>query len=407
MITSLAWKNIWRNKIRSLVVIAALVVGLTGGLFSIAVMEGMIKKRIDSAVNLETSHIQIHHPSFPENKEIRYMIPHSDSIKTVLKRNPSITDFSLRSKVFAMINSPWASNGVMINGIDPDEERKVSSIYKKINTGCGNYFINVKRNQVVISQRLADKLKVKLKSKITLTFQGIGDTLTGGSFKVVGIYSTSNWPFDDMNVFVRNSDLRRIASIPPDDCHEIAVIINNPEEVEKVSESLKKALPGYNIQTWKEIQPELGMMNDMMAQMYAVLMSIIMLAMMFGIVNTMLMSVLERVRELGMLMAIGMNKRKIFRMIMLETFFLSITGALIGMIISFFLILKVQQRGIDLSMFSGGLESFGYESIIYPSLGYGYYIMVALMVAFFAIISSIYPARKALSLHPADALKTF
>ena len=407
MIISLAWKNIWRNKVRSLVVIAALVVGLTGGLFSIAVMDGMIVKRIESAVNLETSHIQIHHPSFPENKEIRYMIPNSDSMIKVLSANPEIKCFSLRTKVFAMINSPYASNGVMINGIDPDDEKKVSSIYKKINPGKGNYFENLKRNQVVISQRLADKLKVKLKSKITLTFQSIGDTLTGGSFKVAGIYSTSNWPFDDMNVFVRNYDLKRIAGIGADECHEIAVMINNPEEVEMAADNLKKALPGYYIQTWKEIQPDLGMMNDMMAQMYAVLMSIIMLALMFGIVNTMLMSVLERVRELGMLMAIGMNKRRLFRMIMLETLFLSITGALIGMVISFFLILQVQQRGIDLSMFSGGLESFGYESMIYPSLGIEYYFMVTFMVAVFAIISSIYPARKALSLNPADALKTF
>ena len=132
-----------------------------------------------------------------------------------------------------------------------------------------------------------------------------------------------------------------------------------------------------------------------------------MLALMFGIVNTMLMSVLERVRELGMLMAIGMNKRRLFRMIMLETLFLSLTGAIVGMIISFLLILLVQRHGIDLSTFSEGLQSFGYEAVIYPSLGAVYYVMITIMVAIFAMISSIYPARKALSLHPADALKTF
>jgi putative ABC transport system permease protein len=407
MITSLAWKNIWRNKIRSLVVIAAIVVGLTGGIFSIAIMNGMVEKRMESAVGLETSHIQIHHPSFLENKEIRYMIPHTDSMSKVLMANQSVSSFTKRTKVFAMINSPYASNGVMITGIDPEDEKKVTSIYKKISDSSGNYFAAEKRNQVVISQRMADKLKVRLKSKITLTFQGIGDTLTGGSFKIVGIYSTSNGPFDDMNVFVRNSDLKRIANIGADECHEIAIIVKDPEQFQQVADDLKKALPGYKIETWKEIQPELGMMNDMLAQTYAILMIIIMLALMFGIVNTMLMSVLERVRELGMLMAIGMNKRKLFKMIMLETLFLSLTGALAGMVISFLLILQVHRNGIDLSSFSEGLQSFGYEAVIYPSLGAVYYVMIAVMVAIFAIISSIYPARKALSLHPADALKTF
>ena len=407
MIISLAWKNIWRNKVRSLVVIAAIVVGLTGGIFSIAIMNGMVEKRMKSAVELETSHIQIHNPSFLENKEIGYMITHTDSVSKILSANPAISAFTRRTKVFAMINSPYASNGVMINGIDPEDEKKVTSIYQKINDSCGKYFDNTRRNQVVISKRLADKLKVKLKSKITLTFQGIGDTLTGGSFKIVGIYKTSNGPFDEMNIFVRNSDVKRIASIAPDECHEIAIIVKNPEQFQLVADELKKALPGYTIQTWKEIQPELGMMNDMLAQTYAVLMIIIMLALMFGIVNTMLMSVLERVRELGMLMAIGMNKRRIFKMIMLETLFLSLTGAIFGLIISFLLILQVQQHGIDLTMFSEGLQSFGYETIIYPSLGAVYYIMITIMVALFAIVSSIYPARKALSLHPADALKTF
>jgi ABC-type lipoprotein release transport system permease subunit len=407
MLTTLAWKNIWRNKIRSLVVIAAIVVGLTGGIFSIAVMNGMVERRMKAAVELETSHIQIHNPAFIENKEIQYRIFDSDSLSHVLSSNPAIRSFSFRTKVFAMINSPYASNGVMINGIDPEIEKKVTGIYQKIDDSSGNYFSTDKRNQIVISKRLADKLKVKLRSKITLTFQGIGDTLTGGSFKIVGIYNTSNGPFDEMNVFVRNSDLKRIANIGAVESHEVAIMLKEPEQYQLVADELKKNLPGYNIQTWKEIQPELGMMNDMMAQMYAVLMVIIMLALMFGIVNTMLMSVLERVRELGMLMAIGMNKRRIFRMIMLETLFLSLTGAVIGMIVSFLIILQVQKTGINLAVFAEGLESFGYESMIYPSLGVLYYVMFTLMIAFFAIISSIYPARKALSLNPADALKTF
>jgi len=133
--------------------------------------------------------------------------------------------------------------------------------------------------------------------------------------------------------------------------------------------------------------------------------SIFLLALSFGIINTMLMSVLERTRELGMLMAIGMNKKKVFQMIMLESVLLTLTGGMIGMIISALLINYYSVAGINLSMWAEGFEAIGYASIIYPSLSWSLFLGITLLVIITGILSSIWPARKALGLNPAEAIR--
>ena len=157
--------------------------------------------------------------------------------------------------------------------------------------------------------------------------------------------------------------------------------------------------------TWKEIKPQLAILEGFVGVELYVILGIILFALAFGIVNTMLMVVLERVRELGMLMAIGMNKAKIFKMIMLETLLLTTTGGVVGMILSGILLLSFGHRGIDLSSVSKGMESLGYEAMIYPKISLQYYLNLSLMIIVTGVLSSIYPSRKALKLRPAEAVR--
>jgi ABC-type antimicrobial peptide transport system permease subunit len=133
---------------------------------------------------------------------------------------------------------------------------------------------------------------------------------------------------------------------------------------------------------------------------------IILLALAFGIINTMLMSVLERVKELGMLMAIGMNKTRVFSMIMLESVFLTLTGAAVGLIITYVVVQITGRTGINLAMWAEGLEAIGYSAIVYPVVTAENYVVILVLVIITGIISAIWPARKALKLNPAEALRT-
>ena len=157
---------------------------------------------------------------------------------------------------------------------------------------------------------------------------------------------------------------------------------------------------------WKKLQPDLAMMTGMVEQFYLIFGLIILAALAFGIINTMLMVVMERTRELGMLTAIGMNKRKVFSMIMLESVFLSLIGGVTGMIISYILISITSHTGIDLSQQAEGFEAFGYSAIVYPMISARFFVMVAVLIIITGVLSSIYPSMKALKLNPVEAIRS-
>jgi ABC-type antimicrobial peptide transport system permease subunit len=157
---------------------------------------------------------------------------------------------------------------------------------------------------------------------------------------------------------------------------------------------------------WKEIQPDLAMMTDMVQQFYIVFMILILAALAFGIVNTMLMVILERTKELGMLTAIGMNKKRVFNMIMLESVFLSLIGGVVGMIVSKVLIIFTSENGINFYKYAEGFEAMGYSAHIYPVISTAFFIIVTVLIIITGVLSSIYPALKALKLDPAEALRT-
>ena len=249
-------------------------------------------------------------------------------------------------------------------------------------------------------------LKYNLRKKIVLSFQATDGSIAYDAFRVQGIYKTNNSAFDGLNVYVKNTDLNAIAGFQEGQSHEIAVLFANSEHVIAGGEQIKTLAPGSMVETWLEIMPDIGMYSEMMDYYLIIFMSIVLLALGFGIVNTMLMAVLERVKELGMLMAIGMNKRRVFLMIMLETVFLALTGAIIGMFISYLAINYFGNKGIDLTQFyQQGLEAFGFDAKLYPEIGLADFIQVAVLVILTGIIASIYPARKALKLNPAEATR--
>lgn len=407
MIFIIAWKNIWRNKVRSFIIMVAIVVGLFGGLFSSALMNGMVEQRIKTAIANEAANIQIHHKDFQMNKDLNDTIAHLAALEQTLDTMKNLTGWSARLKITAMAGTAATGTGVMVHGIDPEKEKQVTGIWQTIPDSSGSWFADNRKNNIVIGDKLAEKLKVKLRSKIVLTFQAADQSMVSAAFKVTGIYKTGNTSFEERFVFVRYADLKPLIGFENDKAHEIAISLSNDATNEQVKNSLRKGFPALSIMSWKELMPDLGLMADFTTQMLYIIMVIILLALCFGIINTMLMAVMERTRELGMLMAVGMNKLKIFQMIMLETILLSLTGGLVGMVISSAFIHLFAHYGIDLSAFAERLEKLGYSAIIYPSLEGSFYVGLTILVVIAGIISSLIPARKALRLHPVEAIRTY
>lgn len=391
---------------RSAVVIFAIASGLVGGLFSSAWMNGMAVQRVQSTFALETAHIQFHHPEFSDNFDIKKTIK---STKTKLKEiaeTDGVRAVTSRFKTSAMAATANKNMGVTLVGVRTEGEKEVFDLYKKIDASSGSFFETNRKNSIVISKALAKELKVKLKSKIVLTFQDFNGEITGAAFKVVGIFKTDNSTWDKMHVFVQADDLSAVLEIPADESHEIDILLEDYAQASMISAQMQKKYGDILSEDWAEIQPYISFLTEYMNIMMGVFMAIILGALGFGIVNTMLMVILERTRELGMLMAIGMTKRRVFMMIMLETLFLTLVGALIGEVLSMLLIYYYGNAGIDISSMAEGMESVGYSAITFPVLEAYRYIQITMMVIIIGILASIYPAIKGLKLDPAEAIRT-
>ncbi len=404
--TKIAWRSIWRSKLRSSVVILAIASGLLGGLFSSAWMNGMAQQRVNNTFVYEIGHMQMHHPGYAENKDVKKTIKGTRNKIEKLKKTLGVKAVTERVLVTGMSATANKNMGVNIVGVDPEQEKQVFQIYKRIDSASGNFFTSKRKNAIVISQALAQELKAKMKSKIVLTFQDYKGEITGAAFKVVGIYKTDNNPWDKMHVFVRNDDLRRVLELPEDESHEIVMLLDDFEQAALFEPEMQAQYPDTKVEGWAEISPYLSLMSGYMDTMMGLFMVIILGALGFGIVNTMLMVVLERTRELGMLMAIGMTKKRVFMMIMLETIFLALVGAILGEILSMALITYYNKSGIDLSFVGEGMESVGYAAITYPMLEAYRYIQITVLVIVTGIVASVYPAWKALKLHPAEAIRS-
>ncbi len=403
MIVKIAWRNIWRNPLRSWIVIGALIVGMYAGVFTTTFMYGWMMQRLKSGIETETSHIQIHEPGFRLADDVKLNFDEDDLINNI-EAIPEVLYASGRVVISAMAASAEKATGVQVLGVDPSKDTLVVDISKQLQEG--KWFDGVKRNPIVIGQKLADDLKLKLRSKIILRFQNVKGDFTGGAFRVAGIFKTNNTGYDEGHLFVQKSDLSRLLNLPEGKIHEVVIRCVDPTVVNLVKTKIEKVSNGLQVESWMEISPELGYLTETMNAYMYVFVVIILLALGFGIVNTMLMVVMERVHELGMLMAIGMSNRQIFLMIVFETLFLSLLGGFIGIVIGVFTTNITNRTGIDLSMWAEGLSEMGYASVIFPEYNFQMVTGVTVLVLLTGIVSSIYPAYKALKLNPSQALQS-
>ncbi|MAE08977.1 MAG: ABC transporter permease [Bacteroidetes bacterium] len=404
MLLSISWRNIWRNKVRSLVIIFSIALGIFAGVISGAFFKGMADQRIQKVIKTELSYIQVHNPGFEQTSDFANFISNAEEIDDSILKIPNVVGVSRRMSIESMAASAETASGVLISGIFPEDEKTVTSISSKLIDG--KYFEGIARNPVVIGKKLAEKLNVKVRSKIILTIQDLENNITSGAFRVAGIYSTDNNMFDEANIFVRFSDLQKLTNFPIDGAHEIAINIDDNNNLASVLTAVKDVTGNkLDVKSWKELSPEMNYLTEAMDMYMYIFIIIILMALLFGIINTMLMVVMERTKEIGMLMAIGMNKIKVFSMIVFESVMLSLTGGIVGIIIGAISAKFGETHPIDLSIWAQGYQQLGYDAFVYTSLDPEMLINVTVLVILTGIIAAIYPAYKALKNDPADALR--
>jgi ABC-type lipoprotein release transport system permease subunit len=403
MLFTISWRNVWRNKLRSGIIIVAVALGLTASIFMTSLYKGLANQRIEKAIRTEVSHIQIHQSEFRENNDITKFIPGALDMTSQIRSMETVSGAASRLVIYSMVASAETSAGIKISGIIPEQEMEVTNLQEKIVEGT--YLTEKKKNPVLISRKLAEKLNVKMGSKVVITLQDLQNNIVSGAFRIVGLFDTHSKAYDESNIFVLYSDLSALMMVPPGAAHEIAIRVLRHDQVEGLYTDLESLYKELEVLTWSELSPELWFLTEAMDFLMYVLFIIILLALLFGLVNTMLMVVLERTKEIGMLMAVGMNRVRIFSMIVLETVFLALTGGITGVFAGMLISKYFETHAIDLSRMGRAFEDLGFDSYVYTSMNVPLLINVTLLVILAGILGSLFPAYRALQNNPSEALR--
>ena len=403
MILSLAWKNIWSSKRRSFVVMSAVAIGVWSIIFMVSFYNSLIGAISRNSLQHDYSHIQIHHEGYLSDPGLDFQLRNPSKLLEFPSQIADIKAASGRLIVNGMVASPKTNLGIQVYSIDPADEAAVTDLESFLT--AGDYFTNIKRNPILLSQKLAEKLKVKVRSKVVITVQDMEANIRAGAFRVSGIFHSKSPRINKDVIYVRHTDLSNLLNTTDSSFNEFAYLLKNNESLIKTKKTMEVKTDNL-VRTYREIAPEFDLIEEASAVSKQVITVIVMLALLFGIINTMLMAVLERTKEIGMLRAIGMYKRKIFLMIVLETSMISLVSAPVGLIAGFLTNVYFEKTGgMDLSQYAGALEQYGGDAIFYPEIAQSTYFFLMLVVIMTALMGAIYPAIKAVNLKPLEAIK--
>jgi len=363
---------------------------------------GMMKQMLERYIMAHVSHIQIHDSGFENDNDVHKVVPEHEKVDKILSSSPYIEHFSKRITVFGLLSSANASAGVAIIGIEPTKEKFITDIHTKIISGK---YLTDNLHEVVIGEKIAEKLEVEVGDKVVSVASDVNGNVSNELFRVAGIYRTSDDNFDKTYIYIPVQTAQSMLGLG-DDVHEYAMITANTKFVQQYKDTLSKAIGGnYEIMTYWDKMPMMLSWVDMYDQMIAIMYLIIGFAVLFGIINIMLMAVFERIHEFGVLMSIGMKKWGVFKMVMQEAFMLGFVGTVIGFALGMAIYYPLSIYGIDFSIYAESLSSYGLGSILYPIMTKEVVIYSFVTMPFITLIGAIYPALKAIKLQPTEAMR--
>ncbi|MFN3530139.1 MAG: ABC transporter permease [Bacteroidia bacterium] len=402
-ILRLSWRNIWRNRGRSLSLMTAIFLGLVGGTFAMAMVTGFMEQRFYNAIEKQYSHVQLHSKSWLDEGQAGMSLPGGEAFADSLGSLPGVRAYAIRSLAQGLVASPTLSQGAEIRGIQPEQEEALVGLSQQL--VAGKYFNDTSENQLLLGAKLAKKLRLEVGSRLVISFPNAEHDIVSAAFRVQGLFRTANAGFDQTAVFVQKHQLDGLLGETAP-AYEMALRLHEADSVLALAEAWQTAFPELSVRSWRELAPELAYMQDSGSVVSYIFVFIILLGLSFGILNSMLMAVYERMRELGMLKALGMNKSRIFLMIMFETLSMSLLAGLTGLLAGSVLVGITARTGIDLGKYADALAEFGYDAELYPQLSAGYALNITALVLILSMLAALYPAIKALKLNAANAIRS-
>ena len=400
---TLSWRNLWRNHRRTLIMLAAITVGVWAMIFMTALMRGMVDDMLHQGIRNLPGHIQIHHPDFRDDPSVVNSIASPDGDLLNALNDPGTEQWTSRIKVPAIISSERESRGVNLLGVEPEAENLITGIGGQIIEG--RFLTAVDDKGLVIGAKLAQRLETRLGKRVVIMSQDPDNNIADRGFRVVGIYKAKLPGLEEINVYAARSTLQKLLKLG-DQVSEIVIVDKDFRDVETLYQNIKQATPDtLEVKAWYELDAYLSSMLNMMDGFVLVWIIIIFLALSFGLVNTMAMAVFERTREIGLIQALGMRPSMIVYQILLESLLLLLIGLSIGNVLAVATIIPLES-GMDISAVAEGMAMMGASSMLYPNLTLDDMIVANVVVIVLGTMTSILPAWRAAKLNPVQAINS-
>lgn len=400
----IALRGIARNPRRTLLTLVSLGAGLAAYLFLSAFASGFYLQMRNNATDLITAHLQIEQKGFRDEFDAKLTLVQSDQLLERMRANPMVAAAAPRLQAQTMASSPTKSEPLMLYGVDPTSETKVTTLHKKIVEG--SYLSGGRAREIVIGRKLAERLRVRLGEKIVLIAPAADGTLGSAALRITGIVETGNDMFD-RTMAVTNLAIARELLAVPGDAATIAVRLYDIEAAEAAIPSLATSLTAtaQQIVSWKTLLPEVVQMLGLIRVNLQVILIIVFTVVALGVMNTLLMAVLERRREFGLQLALGTQPAQIVRTVLYESLVLGALGLGAGVIAGALIVGYFHTAGFDLSAYSVTGRLPGLTSVIYPVMLIANIWLPAAALFFTSVAAALYPAWRAARLDPIQALR--
>jgi len=381
--------------------LAAISIGAWAMIFMTALMRGMVNDMIRDGIRSLPGHVQVHNPSYRDDPSVNNLISMTDVELDDAMTSAGIERFASRVRVPAIISSERESRGVILLGVDPVQERSVDAIGSITTEGRGLNAVD--DNGVVIGRKLADKLDTEIGKRIVLMSQDPDNEVADRGFRVVGFFEANLAVQEEMFVIAGRATVQKMLKIDSR-VSEVAFIGDDYRNVEQLLTDTRRLMGGSDeVQPWYELDAYLGSMLKVMDGFVFVWIIVIFLALSFGLVNTLVMAVFERVREIGLMLALGMRPSSILMQIIFESALLLIIGLAIGNALAFASVVPLQD-GIDITAVAQGMEMFGASSILYPEIQLNDVVLANVVVLILGFLASLSPAWRASRYVPVEAI---
>lgn len=397
LILKMAWKNSFLRLARTLLVIIMIAASMSMMLGIQGLYDGMTLNMLDKNKRSESGDISIYSKEYRIEKELGHSIKDAASIITEIRQMPGVRFAVLRLSAEGLVSTARKSSFSSLQGIELSDEESFGRFSEFLKEGE----IDLSKRGAVIGIELAKTLKVRIGSKIIFTTQDSSGDINSIALKVRGIVQTTNITLDNAAVYIDKKQMQDFLGISPQEATQIAVM----GEDENLYDLIKARYPQYDVKSFFELQPMMKQMQDIMAVFNAITFAIVMSVVFIGIFGVMYVSILDRIREFGIMMGIGMQYRYIRIQILLESIFIGSIGYLSGSVLGLLLLVYIRDYGLDLSAFSDALQMWGYESVIYGTIKVSYFTTTFFAIMSASVLSVIIPLRKIKRLNPIEVIK--